>query len=241
MNIKHNLTQTDINNIDDKSPLEYQSQQQEMKDSGWRFDNISSTTIYLYKTGELNGSNYVKNPLRSNAILNFENNYKNCFIWSVLAWLHPFNNAHPNRVSNYKQYFIKFNINGVDFSNGFKGNDVHRFNELNNLSVKIFEINFYQNQNKCRHKLIPIEISKNNSDRVFVLGIYKNHYIRIKKLDVFLGDHTKKFICRQGLSSYTSENMLMKHKQKCGDDNITTIKTSNESHLNWKIILIRIR
>ena len=28
--------------------------------------------------------------------------------------------------------------------------------------------------------------------------------------------------------------MLIKHKQKCGDDNITTIKTSNESRLFWK-------
>ena len=28
--------------------------------------------------------------------------------------------------------------------------------------------------------------------------------------------------------------MLLKHKQKCGDDNITTIKTSNESYLQWK-------
>ena len=36
------------------------------------------------------------------------------------------------------------------------------------------------------------------------------------------------------MSSYTSENMLIKHKQKCGKDNITTIKTSNESHLHWK-------
>ena len=26
----------------------------------------------------------------------------------------------------------------------------------------------------------------------------------------------------------------MKHKQKCGDDNITTIKTSNESQIYWK-------
>ena len=26
----------------------------------------------------------------------------------------------------------------------------------------------------------------------------------------------------------------MKHKQKCGDDKKTTIKTSNESHLHWK-------
>ena len=28
--------------------------------------------------------------------------------------------------------------------------------------------------------------------------------------------------------------MLIKHKQKCGDDNITTIKTSNKSHLQWE-------
>ena len=28
--------------------------------------------------------------------------------------------------------------------------------------------------------------------------------------------------------------MLIKHEQNCGDDNITTIKTLNESHLHWK-------
>ena len=36
------------------------------------------------------------------------------------------------------------------------------------------------------------------------------------------------------MSSYTSKNLLMKHKEKCGDDNITTIRTSNVSHLHWK-------
>ena len=35
------------------------------------------------------------------------------------------------------------------------------------------------------------------------------------------------------MSPCTSENMLMKHKQKCGGDNKTTIKTSKESHLHW--------
>ena len=43
-----------------------------MKASGCRFDKINSGTIYFYKTGELNGSNYGKFPLRSNAILNIE-------------------------------------------------------------------------------------------------------------------------------------------------------------------------
>ena len=126
------------------------------------------------------------------------------------------------------------NINGFDFTNGFKCSDVHKFNELNNLSVNIFEINFYQDQNQWKHKLIPIEVSKNDSDRVIDLGIYKNHYVLIKKLDVFLGDHNKRFICRRCLSSYTSENMLIKHEPKCENNNITTIRTSNESHLHWK-------
>ena len=205
-----------------------------MKDSGWRFDKIISMTLYFYKTNEMNGSNYIKIPLRSNSILNIENNDKYCFLWSILPYLHPCTINHPNRVSNYKQYFNELNINGFDFTKGFRCSDVHKLNDLNNLSVNIFELNFYRDQNQWGHKLIPIEVGKINSDRIIDLAIYKNHYVLIKKLDVFLGDHNKKYNCRRCLSSYTSENMLMKHKQKCGDDNITTIKTSNESHLRWK-------
>ena len=71
-----------------------------MKDSGWRFGKIDSMTVYFCKTGELNDSNYVKIPLRTNAILIIENNDKYCFIWSILASLHPCDNNHPNRVWN---------------------------------------------------------------------------------------------------------------------------------------------
>ena len=181
LNINHNLTQSDLDKIDIRSPLEHQIQQQEMKVSGWRFDKINSMTIYFYKTAEMNGSNYVKIPLRSNTILNFENNDKYCFLWSILACLHPCNNNHPNRVSNYKQYFNELNIQGFDFSKGFRCSDVHKFIELNNLSVNIFELALYQDQNKWKHNLIPIEISKNDSDTVIDLAIYKNHYILIKK------------------------------------------------------------
>ena len=234
LNMNHNLTQSDIDNINITFPLEHQIQKQEMKDSGWRFDKLYSMTIYFYETTEMNGSNYIKIPLRSNAILNIENNDKYCFIWSILASLYPCNNNHPNRVSNYRQYFNELNIQYFDFTNGFKCSDIHKFNELNNLSVNIFELVFYQDQNQWRYKLIPIEISKNDSDIVIDLAIYKNHYILIKKLDVFLGDHNKKFICRRCLSSYTSENMLIKHKPKCENNDITSIKTSNESHLFWK-------
>ena len=105
-------------------------------------------TVYFYKTGEMNGWTYVKIPLRSSAILNCENNDKYCFLWSILAYLHPCDNNNPNRVSSYKLSFNELNIEGFDFSNGFKCSDVHKFNELNNLYIFILELNFYHNQNK---------------------------------------------------------------------------------------------
>ena len=233
LNINHNVSQSDLDNINIVSSLENQLQQQEMKDSGWRFDKINSMIVYFYKTSEMDGSNYIKIPLRSNAILNIETNDKYCFLWSILAYLHPCNNNHPNRVSNYKQYFNELNMNSFDFSRGFRCTDVHKFNELNNLSVNIFELNFYQDESQWKHNLIPIEVSENNSDKVIDLTIYKNHYILIKKLDVFLGDHNKKYFCTRCLSSYTSENVLIKHKEKCENNEITAIKTSNKPHLYW--------
>ena len=139
----------------------------------------------FYKTVELNGSSYVTLPLRSSAILNVQNNDKYCFIWSILVSLHPCENTHPSKVNNYLQYFNELNFQSFDFTNGFKCSDVHRFNELNKLSVNIYEINFYQVGDNWQQNLLPIEISKNESDKVIDLLIYKNHYAVIKKLHVF--------------------------------------------------------
>ena len=101
--INNNLTESDIDNIDIRSQLEHQIQVQETKESGWIFDKINSMKISFYKTTELNGTSYVKIPLRTSAILNVQNNDKYCFIWSILASLYPCENDHPNRVNIYVQ------------------------------------------------------------------------------------------------------------------------------------------
>ena len=56
---------------------------------------------------------------------------------------------------------------------------------FNNLSFNKFELKSQQDQNKWRHKLIFLEISENKLDRIVDLIIYENHYVLIKKLDVF--------------------------------------------------------
>ena len=117
-NNNDNLTESDIKNLDVKAQLEQQVQIQETKESGWIFYKINSMKIRFYKTGELNDLTYVKIPLRSNAILNIENNDKYCFLWSILAYLHPCENSHFSRVGNYIQIFTEVNIEGFDFTNG---------------------------------------------------------------------------------------------------------------------------
>ena len=102
-NIKNDLTESDIKITDTKPQLNHQIENQETKDSGWIIDRLNPMKISFYKTSELNGSSYVKIPLRSNAILIIENDDTYCFNWPILAYLHPCENNHPNRVSNYRQ------------------------------------------------------------------------------------------------------------------------------------------
>ena len=56
-----------------------------------------------------------------------ENNAKYCLSWSILAYLRPCEDNHPSRVKNYRQCFNELNFECFDFSNGFKCNDMHRF------------------------------------------------------------------------------------------------------------------
>ena len=93
--------------------MKQQIQSQEMK------DEITSITKYFHKTTEMNGSIYVKVPLRSPAIINIENYDKYCFLWSIIASFHPCSMSDPDRVSNYRQYFYELNIEGFAFTNRF--------------------------------------------------------------------------------------------------------------------------
>ena len=126
------------------------------------------------------------------------------------------------------------NNDGFDSSNGFKCSDLHSFEKLNNSANNIFELYCYQDQNIWKHKLIPIEVSKNDSDSVVDLLIYKNHYVLIKKLHILLGKHDCILVCREILSSCTSQNVLMKHRERYAQQEIRINRNSNDIRLYWK-------
>ena len=130
--------------------MEEKLQKKELKDFRSRFDKVFSMKISFFKTGKLNGSSYVKKRQRSSAILSIQNDDKYCFICSILAYLYPIADSkygHAARVSIYRPYLNELNIEGFDFSIGFGWNDVYKFENLKNVSMKIIELSFYQDQN----------------------------------------------------------------------------------------------
>ena len=72
LKFNRNLTKTDIENNDNKSSLEQKIQWHKFEYSGWKFDNISSLIMYFFRIVAMNGSSWVKFPLRCSPILNIE-------------------------------------------------------------------------------------------------------------------------------------------------------------------------
>ena len=173
LNNSQKLTELDIDIFNVRFQLGLQIQNQGSKDSGWRFDKNVSLLKHFYETTELNGSSYVKVPLRSPCILKTEIDDNYCYLPSLIASLYPCESSHPNRAAISGQNLNGINVDGFDLTIGFKYTDDHNFEKLGNLSTNTFELNFFQGESEWKLKLIPIEILRNFFDKVIVLMIIK--------------------------------------------------------------------
>ena len=225
------LTRLQLNDLDITTELDNEIENRDMEGSGWNFQGINHIKIYFHKTNPINGQTYIKFPIRTNSILNIQNKDTYCFLWSILANLHPVDKD-PQRVSKYIPYKNELNINNIDFTNGMKITDIDKFENLNNqLAINVFE---YLEEEENDYKLVPLYISKNIENRRNIdLILYKNHYILLKKLHVFIGKHDNGFVCRNCLSSYSVQSELITDKNLCGNKNKSVYNPSKETHVKW--------
>ena len=231
VDIIHILTRLQLNDIDIMTDLDNEIENRDMEGSGWNVQGINHLKIYFHKTNPINGRTYIEFPIRTNAILNIQNNDSYCFLWSILASIHPVNKD-PQRVSKYITYKNELNIADIDFSNGMRITDIDKFERLNNqLSINVFE---YSEDEDNDYKLVPLYISKNiENRRIIDLILYKNHYILLKKLHVFIGKHDNIYVCRNCLCSYSVQSELITHKKLCGNKNKSVYIPSKETHVKW--------
>ena len=139
---------------------------------------------------------------------------------------------HPYRVSKYIPYQNELNITNIDFINGMRITDIDKFEKLNNqLAINVFE---YTTEEDNDYKLAPLYISKHiENRRIIDLILYKNHYILLKKLYVFIGKHDNSYVCRNCLSSYSIQSELITHKSLRGNKDKSVYIPSKETHVKW--------
>ena len=205
--------------------------------SGFVFKRIKSSNVKQYKYNSQRASSYIPLQFKSSNIINVQNTKDNkCFLWSILAKLYPTNN-HKQRVSKYKPYEDKINMNGIDYPVKIK--DIPKVEKQNgNLSINVFAL---ENQTN-KQSLYPVYVSNMKEqlpevdiiDLLFIEDEGNSHYCLIKDLNSFRCDKNKnkQYTCRNCMQGFQRKITLERHQEICLDHkqcNIIMPKKENNS------------
>ena len=222
------LVENNYNNI--VEDIRVKLREVEIQGSGYNLQDITSLNIQMYHINQPRGRSYIKLPFTHQSLLNIKNDDNLCFLWSILAHLHPIDSKNnSSRVNKYKPFINELNINDIDLTDGMKIKDINKFEKLNNnQSINVFEL-------EKDKTLVPLYISENYLDKTIIdLLLYKNHYILIKKLHLYINNsHDYKIVCRKCLSSFNNNERLKEHQILCNDKKAIKYKPYHEKYLSW--------
>ena len=123
-------------------------------------------------------------------------------------------NKYPERIlKNDKKIAEEFNYSGIEFS--VQEKDFNKIGIKNYICINVFG---YDNR-----LVFPIYISnqkfEDSVDFLLLIDHDKPHYVYIKDFDRFILHKTKnknkKWFCKSNLQCFSSENILIKHKENC--------------------------
>ena len=183
--------------------------------SGWVLDRIQNLKLHVASYQPLKGSSYLPLPKKIRdkvAVLNIENHDEKCFLWSILAHLHP-REKHSGRVKYYQQFEHELKTTGIEFPVPL--HHVAKFEYLNNMSVNVFGWD---------DGIFPLHISQNYESSTHINLLYitngpVKHYCLIKNFSRLMGDSTKhghkSFYCFYCLHRFSSQRVLETHKPLC--------------------------
>ena len=92
-------------------------------------EEIECLKLHLMRYRPVKGGSYVPLPkeiINSKSILNIQNKDDKCFLWYILAALHPVpKDEHPYRVGKYLPYEDELNMDGIEYPVSFR--DIPKF------------------------------------------------------------------------------------------------------------------
>lgn len=214
------LTVDDFNehNLNEAMQKMYASLEKFMREgSGWYVKKVLKLEIHTVVYKPIPGSKYIPLPktlVKSNSLLNIKNNDDKCFLYSVLASLHPAA-TEPELAEKYRQYEHEVDMSGITFPVTLP--EIRKFeNQNRNISVNVFT---YEDES-----ILPLRITEqhNRTHHVNLLWLKrgdKSHYCLIKNLNRFLSrtktHRGQTFFCSYCLHGFQRERSLSKHQQYC--------------------------
>lgn len=184
--------------------------------SNWTVNKVMSLEVNTVKYSPISGSSYMELPRKiqfTGGIINIRNKDQKCFLWSILAALHPVP-AHPERVYHYKNYENDLNMGDIEFPVSIE--KIEKFEKLNKISVNVFGFE--------EGEIFPLHLTKlpngnNEVDLLYLANEEKSHYCLIKNLNRFLGSttkcHSKRYYCRRCLHGFIRQDLLNEHRPYC--------------------------
>ena len=199
------------------------------KRSDWRMDEVQSLEVVTVPYTPLNGSSYLPLPSEFTGIrsvVNIQNKDQKCFVWSILAALHPAKH-HAERCTHYTEYEHELNMAGIDYPVPIS--KISKFEQQNSISINVFGME--------DGVIFPLYISKLNISRAEIDLLYlqnedKTHYCLIKDLNKFLcltkKAKIKHYFCRRCLHGFTRETLLTEHVPYCSEFDFQRVKYPEE-------------
>ncbi|KAK3107269.1 hypothetical protein FSP39_010803 [Pinctada imbricata] len=187
--------------------------------SGWSLKKILKLEIHTAKYNPLRARRHFRLPVgvqNRHAVINIQNQDEKCFVWCILAAMHPAKN-HPERVSHYQSYEREVNMTGIRFPVTI--NDIPKFEKQNNISVTVLG---YEDED---NHFFPMYVSELKEACLEVDLLYVTqpngdaHYALIKSMNKLLASSRSRgnayHFCRYCLQGFTSERVLRNHQQYC--------------------------
>jgi hypothetical protein len=190
------------------------------------FHSIVTTSVMMSSFKPLKGSSYKPLPpciAAKKAIVNVQNNDNSCFMWAVLAALHPAC-KHAERVSKYVPYTSELNFTGINMPVAVK--DIPKFEKLNNISINIYSLS------ETGNNVIPAHISQLSLNKHVDLMLHDGHYSWIKSLDRLLntGNGHTMYHCPRCLHGYTTKELRDQHAARCVEvDPVRTVMPKRDT------------
>ena len=108
--------------------------------SGWRFEKIVRIEIKLLQYDPVTGNKFLPLPsyiAKKQAVINVKNNDEKCFLWSILAALHP-QAKDSQRVTKYIEYKDELDCEDISFPvDPLQHKVLDRFCAKNDISLNI--------------------------------------------------------------------------------------------------------